>query len=88
MSIVTLYHKDSGGSRSFDSGMAEQLLRQGWVDSPDKLHETVQELQESFTENSTEPDTDNAVSVQSCPKCSKSFARGLTMHIKYCKAEG
>lgn len=90
MSLVTLYHKYSSGGRSFDAAFAARLTNEGWVDSPDKLVSAFEAVPETTLE-SIQEDTEEKVVIESkeksCPKCGKSFARGLTMHMKYCKSE-
>lgn len=85
MSLVILYHKDSSGGRSFDAAFAARLVNEGWVDSPEKL--STDSLIEAIPEENAKDKTEEIESnKKSCPKCGKSFERGLTMHMKFCKA--
>lgn len=79
-------HPYHGKMPVYSNSEIEANKRNGW-----KLEETepakVAAPSPSKNVSEASPEAEKEDGENTCPKCGKSFARGLTMHMKFCNAE-
>lgn len=76
-----MYRKNGKGlpdAKMFDS----EQIPSGWFDSPGAAEESFEKEATKEIEDETDQKTNNA-----CQKCGKTFVRGLSMHIRFCKVD-
>lgn len=80
--MIYLRHPQHGAKIAYMDAEANADKLNGWEEyAPTSQIETLAHAQ---AEDEPAPSQEGAANA--CPKCGKLFGRGLTMHIKHCKA--
>ncbi len=80
--MIYLEHPIHGVKIAYVDAEVEADKLNGWKEyAPSSEAQSVPHAQAE-----DEPKTSEESPADACPKCGKSFKRGLTMHVKHCKA--
>ncbi len=81
-----MHHPKHGRMPVYSNAEIERNRQNGWILDEDKPIEPMQ-TQTVQTDHLVAEVLDIETPGKSCPACGKTFQRGLTMHMKYCKPD-